>query len=128
MCLKLDHVSFLSCTVYTCRMHVYVCFPFSSYKHVMALTCASKIVLLELLETTISLSQKVLNNTSSISFTFICYVGHVGSDVVVTEECVIGASCSVDGTESLPRRTIICGSNNQRYTLAQPPSVSLDVL
>ena len=95
---------------------------------VMALTCASKIVLLELLETAISLSQKVLNSTSSISFTFICYIGHVGSDVVVTEECVIGASCSVDGTESLPRRTIICGSNNQRYTLAQPPSVSLDML
>jgi len=88
----------------------------------------SKIVLLELLETTTLSSQKVLNITCSISCRFTCYVGHVGSDIVVTEECIIGASCSVDGTESLPRRTIICGSNNQRYTLAQPPSVSQYIL
>ena len=84
-----------------------------------------KIVLLELLEIATSLSQKVHNVTCSISFTVICYVGHVGNDIVVTDECIIGASCSVDGTESLPRRTIICGSNNQRYILTQPPSVSL---
>jgi len=50
-------------------------------------------------------------------------LGHVGSDVIVTDECIIGAACSVDGTESLPHRTIICGSKNQRYLLAQPPSV-----
>ncbi|XP_065911587.1 dynactin subunit 6-like [Dysidea avara] len=53
---------------------------------------------------------------------------HVGNDIVVTDECIIGASCSVDGTESLPRRTIICGSNNQRYILTQPPSSRIQQL
>ena len=51
-------------------------------------------------------------------------LGCVGNEVVVTDECIIGAACAVDGTESLPHRTIICGSRNQRYLLAQPPSVS----
>ena len=55
---------------------------------------------------------------------FCVVLGYVGNEVVVTDECIIGAACTVDGTESLPHRTIICGSRNQRYLLAQPPSVS----
>lgn len=61
---------------------------------------------------------------SRVGPTIMFYVGYVGSQVVVTDECIIGAACSVDGTESLPHRTIICGARNQRYLLAQPPSVS----
>ena len=85
-------------------------------------------MLLEQLETTTCLNQKVSYDVicRTINASLLCTVtlGHVGSDVMVTDECIIGAACSVDGTESLPHRTIICGSKNQRYLLAQPPSVS----
>ena len=72
------------------------------------------------------LSQRVSGGViyAGVVFHSSVMLGHVGNEVVVTDECIIGAACSVDGTESLPHRTIICGSKNQRYLLAQPPSVS----
>ena len=52
-------------------------------------------------------------------------VGHVGSNVIVSDCCVVGAACEVCSNETLSPDTIIYGSDCRRYTKTTPMQVSL---
>ena len=45
----------------------------------------------------------------------------IGSEVEVTNGCVIGAMCRVDGCETLSENTVIYGQNNHRRKAAEKP-------
>lgn len=52
------------------------------------------------------------------------YIGRVGSQVRVSEQCIIGAGCKLDSVESLPPHTVIYGSKCVRYTKKIPAHAS----
>ena len=57
---------------------------------------------------------------------FIISLGFVGEGVVVTERCVIGASCVVDSREeTLSPGTVIAGRDHMRWTKEATTQVRL---
>ncbi len=51
-------------------------------------------------------------------------VGSVGMGVTVTEQCVVGAGCTLETMETLPPNTIIYGSKCTRYVKNVPTQTS----
>lgn len=58
------------------------------------------------------LNQKV---KYSINLLIFILLGFVGENITVTDRCVIGACCSVNGMESLAPGTIVIGQDHKRW-------------
>ena len=55
---------------------------------------------------------------------YILFAGFVGPRVTVTEQCVIGAGCTVDSMETISPNTVMYGSKCTRYIKTIPAHAS----
>ena len=58
-----------------------------------------------------------------ISLILYTLTGRIGSNVVVSDRCVVGAACELNSKETLSPDTIIYGSDCRRYTKTTPLEV-----
>ena len=83
--------------------------------------------LLKLKVRTFTFKEEVIDsyNYVKIVISLILYTltGRIGSNVVVSDRCVVGAACELNSKETLSPDTIIYGSDCRRYTKTTPLEV-----